>query len=382
MADKERAVTVRKKALITGITGQDGSYLAEFLLEKGYEVHGIKRRASSFNTQRIDHIYQDPHAGQPGLRLHYGDLSDTSNLTRIIREVEPDEIYNLGAQSHVAVSFEAPEYTADVDGMGTLRLLEAIRFLGLEKKTKFYQASTSELYGLVQEIPQRESTPFYPRSPYAVAKLYAYWITVNYREAYGMYACNGVLFNHESPRRGETFVTRKVTRGLANIAQGLEQCLYMGNIDSLRDWGHAKDYVRMQWMMLQQDTAEDFVIATGLQYTVREFISWSAAHLGVTLRFEGEGVNEVGVVVKVEGEDAPSVKVGDVIVRIDPRYFRPSEVETLLGDPTKAKEKLGWVPEISVQEMCAEMVAADLHTAKRHALLKKHGYELPVSIEN
>ncbi|MBB3360528.1 MULTISPECIES: GDP-mannose 4,6-dehydratase [unclassified Novosphingobium] len=375
-------MTVRKKALITGITGQDGSYLAEFLLEKGYEVHGIKRRASSFNTQRIDHIYQDPHAGQPGLRLHYGDLSDTSNLTRIIREVEPDEIYNLGAQSHVAVSFEAPEYTADVDGMGTLRLLEAIRFLGLEKKTKFYQASTSELYGLVQEIPQRESTPFYPRSPYAVAKLYAYWITVNYREAYGMYACNGVLFNHESPRRGETFVTRKVTRGLANIAQGLEQCLYMGNIDSLRDWGHAKDYVRMQWMMLQQDTAEDFVIATGLQYTVREFISWSAAHLGVTLRFEGEGVNEVGVVVKVEGEDAPSVKVGDVIVRIDPRYFRPSEVETLLGDPTKAKEKLGWVPEISVQEMCAEMVAADLHTAKRHALLKKHGYELPVSIEN
>ncbi|MET3473498.1 GDPmannose 4,6-dehydratase [Novosphingobium sp. 1529] len=375
-------MTVRKKALITGITGQDGSYLAEFLLEKGYEVHGIKRRASLFNTQRIDHIYQDPHAAQPKLKLHYGDLSDTSNLTRIIREVEPDEIYNLGAQSHVAVSFEAPEYTADVDGMGTLRLLEAIRFLGLEKKTRFYQASTSELYGLVQEIPQRETTPFYPRSPYAVAKLYAYWITVNYREAYGMYACNGVLFNHESPRRGETFVTRKVTRGLANIAQGLESCLYMGNIDSLRDWGHAKDYVRMQWMMLQQDQAEDFVIATGVQYSVREFITWSAAHLGITLRFDGEGVNEVGIVEKVVGEDAPAVTEGDVIVRIDPRYFRPAEVETLLGDPTKAKEKLGWVPEITVEEMCAEMVKEDLHTAKRHALLKAHGFELPVSIEN
>lgn len=375
-------MTVRKKALITGITGQDGSYLAEFLLEKGYEVHGIKRRASLFNTQRIDHIYQDPHSAQPKLKLHYGDLSDTSNLTRIIREVEPDEIYNLGAQSHVAVSFEAPEYTADVDGMGTLRLLEAIRFLGLEKRTRFYQASTSELYGLVQEIPQRETTPFYPRSPYAVAKLYAYWITVNYREAYGMYACNGVLFNHESPRRGETFVTRKVTRGLANIAQGLESCLYMGNIDSLRDWGHAKDYVRMQWMMLQQEQAEDFVIATGVQYSVREFIAWSAAHLGITLRFDGEGVNEVGIVEKVVGEDAPAVTEGDVIVRIDPRYFRPAEVETLLGDPTKAKEKLGWVPEITVEEMCAEMVKEDLHTAKRHALLKAHGFELPVSIEN
>ncbi|MGF7155078.1 GDP-mannose 4,6-dehydratase [Novosphingobium gossypii] len=375
MADK-------KIALITGITGQDGSYLAEFLLEKGYEVHGIKRRASSFNTQRIDHIYQDPHSAKPDLKLHYGDLTDTSNLTRIIREVQPDEIYNLGAQSHVAVSFEAPEYTADVDATGTLRLLEAIRFLGLEKKTKFYQASTSELYGLVQETPQRETTPFYPRSPYAVAKLYAYWITVNYREAYGMYACNGVLFNHESPRRGETFVTRKITRGLANIAQGLENCLYMGNIDSLRDWGHAKDYVRMQWMMLQQDQPEDFVIATGVQYSVREFISWSAKELGVTLRFEGEGVDEVGIVEAVTGDDAPSVEVGDVIVRIDPRYFRPAEVETLLGDPTKAKERLGWVPEITVQEMCAEMIAEDLHTAKRHALLKAHGYELPVSIES
>lgn len=375
-------MTIRKKALITGITGQDGSYLAEFLLAKGYEVHGIKRRASLFNTQRIDHIYQDPHAPQPNLKLHYGDLSDTSNLTRIIREIEPDEIYNLGAQSHVAVSFEAPEYTADVDAIGTLRLLEAIRFLGLEKKTRFYQASTSELYGLVQEIPQRETTPFYPRSPYAVAKLYAYWITVNYREAYGMYACNGVLFNHESPRRGETFVTRKVTRGLANIAQGLERCLYMGNIDSLRDWGHALDYVRMQWMMLQQEQAEDFVIATGVQYSVREFISWSAAHLGITLSFEGEGVDEVAIVEKVEGEDAPAVAVGDVIMRVDPRYFRPSEVETLLGDPTKAKNKLGWVPEITVQEMCAEMVRDDLHTAKRHALLKERGYELPVSIEN
>lgn len=372
----------KKVALITGITGQDGSYLAELLLEKGYEVHGIKRRASLFNTQRIDHIYQDPHAPSPDLKLHYGDLSDTSNLTRIIQEIQPDEVYNLGAQSHVAVSFEAPEYTADVDGLGTLRLLEAIRFLGLEKKTRFYQASTSELYGLVQEIPQRETTPFYPRSPYAVAKLYAYWITVNYREAYGMYACNGVLFNHESPRRGETFVTRKITRGLANIAQGLEPCLYMGNIDSLRDWGHAKDYVRMQWMMLQQETAEDFVIATGVQYSVREFITWSARHLGITLRFEGEGEAEIGIVEAVEGKDAPAVKAGDVIVRIDPRYFRPAEVDTLLGDPTRAKEKLGWVPEISVQEMCAEMVSEDLKSAKRHALLKQHGYALPVSLES
>ena len=372
----------KKVALITGVTGQDGSYLAEFLLEKGYEVHGIKRRASLFNTQRIDHIYQDPHAPSADLRLHYGDLSDTSNLTRIIQEIQPDEVYNLGAQSHVAVSFEAPEYTADVDAIGTLRLLEAIRFLGLEKKTRFYQASTSELYGLVQEIPQRETTPFYPRSPYAVAKLYAYWITVNYREAYGMYACNGVLFNHESPRRGETFVTRKITRGLSNIAQGLEPCLYMGNIDSLRDWGHAKDYVRMQWMMLQQDEPDDFVIATGVQYSVREFITWSAAHLGITLRFEGDGVEEVGIVDAVSGGDAPAVAPGDVIVRIDPRYFRPAEVETLLGDPAKAKQKMGWVPEITVQEMCEEMVTEDLKVAKRHALLKAHGYNVPVSLES
>ncbi|WP_374419732.1 GDP-mannose 4,6-dehydratase [Novosphingobium arvoryzae] len=371
----------QKKALITGVTGQDGSYLAEFLLEKGYEVHGIKRRASLFNTQRVDHIYADPHVESARFKLHYGDLTDTSNLTRLVAEIQPDEIYNLGAQSHVAVSFEAPEYTADVDAIGTLRLLEAIRFLGLEKKTRFYQASTSELYGLVQEIPQRETTPFYPRSPYAVAKLYAYWIAVNYREAYGMYACNGILFNHESPRRGETFVTRKITRGLANIAQGLDTCLYMGNIDSLRDWGHAKDYVRMQWMMLQQDQPEDFVIATGVQYSVREFIAWSAAELGITLEFKGTGVDEIAVVAAVSGDKAPSVKVGDVIVRIDPRYFRPAEVETLLGDPAKAKEKLGWVPEITVQEMCAEMVAEDLKTAQRHALLKTHGYDLPVSSE-
>ena len=371
-----------KKALITGITGQDGSYLAEFLLQKGYEVHGIKRRASLFNTQRIDHIYQDPHADHQRLKLHYGDLTDSSNLTRILAEVEPDEVYNLGAQSHVAVSFEAPEYTADVDAMGTLRLLEAIRFLGMEKKTRFYQASTSELYGLVQEVPQSETTPFYPRSPYAVAKLYAYWICVNYREAYGIYACNGILFNHESPRRGETFVTRKITRGLANIAQGLESCLYMGNIDALRDWGHASDYVRMQWMMLQQDTPEDFVIATGQQFSVREFISWSAEELGITLRFEGKEVDEVGIADSVSGDMAPFVKPGQTIVRIDPRYFRPAEVETLLGDPAKAREKLGWVPEITAREMCAEMVAEDLKTARRHALLKEHGFELPVSVEN
>lgn len=371
-----------KSALITGITGQDGSYLAEFLLEKGYEVHGIKRRASSFNTQRIDHIYQDPHTPNPKLKLHYGDLSDTSNLTRILREVEPDEVYNLGAQSHVAVSFEAPEYTADVDAIGTLRLLEAIRFLGLERKTRFYQASTSELYGLVQEIPQRETTPFYPRSPYAVAKLYAYWITVNYREAYGMYACNGILFNHESPRRGETFVTRKITRGLANISQGLEQCLFMGNMDSLRDWGHAKDYIRMQWMMLQQEVPDDFVIATGEQYSVRQFIKWSAEELGITLRFEGTGVDERGVVEAVTGNISTSVKPGDVIVRVDPRYFRPAEVETLLGDPSKAKEKLGWVPEISTREMCSEMVAADLESARKHALLKSHGFQSALVTEN
>jgi GDPmannose 4,6-dehydratase len=358
-----------KVALITGVTGQDGSYLAEFLLEKGYTVHGIKRRASSFNTQRVDHIYQDPHVDNARFKLHYGDLSDSSNLTRIIQETQPDEIYNLGAQSHVAVSFESPEYTADVDAMGTLRILEAIRILGLEKKTRFYQASTSELYGLVQETPQKETTPFYPRSPYAVAKLYAYWITVNYREAYGMYACNGILFNHESPRRGETFVTRKITRGLANISQGLEDCLYMGNIDALRDWGHAKDYVRMQWMMLQQDKPEDFVIATGVQYSVREFIEWTAEELGMSLRWDGAGVDEVGY-----WGDKP-------ILRIDPRYFRPTEVDTLLGDPSKAKEKLGWVPEITAREMCREMVDEDLRQAKRAALLQKHGFAINLSAE-
>lgn len=375
----------RKKALVTGITGQDGSYLAEFLLEKGYEVHGIKRRASSFNTQRVDHLYQDPHTDDPRFVLHYGDLTDSSNLTRILQQVQPDEVYNLGAQSHVAVSFEAPEYTADVDAMGTLRLLEAIRLLGLDRKTRFYQASTSELYGLVQETPQKETTPFYPRSPYAVAKLYAYWITVNYREAYGMYACNGILFNHESPRRGETFVTRKITRGLANIAQGLERCLYMGNLDALRDWGHAKDYVRMQWMMLQQAQAEDFVIATGVQYSVREFIQWSAAELGVRLRFEGRGVDEVGVVEHITDAHAtlkaPALKMGDVVLRVDPRYFRPAEVETLLGDPSRAQQRLGWSPEITVQQMCAEMVAEDLKVAQRHAFLKANGHEVAVAIE-
>jgi len=370
-----------KKALITGVAGQDGSYLAELLLAKGYEVHGIKRRASSFNTQRIDHIYQDPHVENKHFVLHYGDLTDTSNLTRIIQEVQPDEVYNLGAQSHVAVSFESPEYTADVDGLGTLRLLEAIRLLGMEKKVKFYQASTSELYGQVQETPQKETTPFYPRSPYAAAKLYAYWIVVNYRESYGMYACNGILFNHESPRRGETFVTRKITRGLANIAQGLEACLYMGNMDALRDWGHARDYVRMQWMMLQQDEPDDFVIATGVQYSVRQFIAWSAQELGVTLRFEGSGLEEKAVVTHIEGDKAPALQVGDVVVQVDSRYFRPAEVETLLGDPAKAKAKLGWTPEITVQQMCAEMVAEDLKVARRHALLKSHGYEIAVSIE-
>ncbi len=363
-------MTSRKKvALITGVTGQDGSYLAELLLEKGYVVHGIKRRASLFNTQRVDHIYQDPHIKDAHFNLHYGDLSDTSNLVRIVQETQPDEIYNLGAQSHVAVSFESPEYTADVDAIGTLRLLEAIRILGLEKKTRFYQASTSELYGLVQEIPQRESTPFYPRSPYAVAKMYAYWITVNYREAYGIYACNGILFNHESPRRGETFVTRKITRGLANISQGLEDCLYIGNMDALRDWGHAKDYVRMQWLMLQQQVPEDFVIATGVQYSVRQFIEKTAAALGMRLRWVGKGVDEVGY-----WEDKP-------IVRVDPRYFRPTEVETLLGDPAKAKERLGWVPEISLDEMVQEMVATDLADAKKHALLKRYGYLVAVSAE-
>ena len=370
-----------KKALITGITGQDGSYLAEFLLEKGYEVHGIKRRSSLFNTGRVDHIYQDPNVDNARFKLHYGDLTDSSNLTRILSEIEPDEVYNLGAQSHVAVSFESPEYTADVDALGTLRLLEAIRFLGLEEKTRFYQASTSELYGLVQEIPQKETTPFHPRSPYAVAKMYAYWIAVNYREAYGMYACNGILFNHESPRRGETFVTRKITRGLCNIAMGLEPCLFMGNIDALRDWGHAMDYVRMQWMMLQQEEPEDFVIATGVQYSVREFISWTANELGIELEFEGAGIEEMARVISITGDKAPALSVGDIVMRVNPRYFRPAEVETLLGDPTKAKEKLGWVPEITAQEMCAEMVEEDHKAARRNALLKEHGLELPVSVE-
>jgi len=344
-------------------------------------VHGIKRRASSFNTQRIDHIYEDSHIKNKNFVLYYGDLSDSSNLTRIIAEVSPDEVYNLGAQSHVAVSFEVPEYTADVDALGTLRLLEAIRFLGLEKKTKFYQASTSELYGLVRETPQTETTPFYPRSPYAVAKLYAYWITVNYREAYGMYACNGILFNHESSRRGETFVTRKITRGLANIAQGLQSCLYMGNLNSLRDWGHAKDYVRMQWMMLQQDEPDDFVIATGRQYSVRQFIEWSAKELGITIRFEGNGINEKGIVSNIKGDKTPAIKVGDLIVQIDERYYRPADVETLLGDPTKAKQKLGWAPEITIKEMCSEMVAEDLKIAQRHAILKEHGHDVGFSME-
>jgi len=370
-----------KKALITGVTGQDGSYLVEFLLDKGYEVHGIKRRSSSFNTQRIDHVYQDIHTENQRFFLHYGDLTDSSNLTRLLKEIEPDEVYNLGAQSHVAVSFEAPEYTADVDALGTLRLLEAIRFLGKEKSIRFYQASTSELFGEVQEIPQNEKTPFYPRSPYAVAKLYAYWIVVNYRESYGMYACNGILFNHESPRRGETFVTRKITRAIANISQGLEKCLYLGNMDALRDWGHAKDYVRMQWMMLQQDNAEDFVIATGKQISVREFVSIAANELGVELEFSGEGINEVATVKTIIGDDAPALKIGDVIVRVDPRYFRPAEVETLLGDPTKAKEKLGWFPEIAVEQMCSEMVANDLNRAKQHVLLKNHGFITSLSTE-
>lgn len=382
MNSTSSADNTSKVALITGVTGQDGSYLAELLLGKGYTVHGILRRSSQFNTQRVDHIYQDPGIDNARFHLHYGDLSDTSNLIRIVQETQPDEIYNLGAQSHVAVSFESPEYTADVDGLGALRLLEAIRILGLEKKTRFYQASTSELYGLVQEIPQKETTPFYPRSPYAVAKLYAYWIVVNYREAYGMYACNGILFNHESPRRGETFVTRKITRGLANIAQGLEPCLYMGNLDSLRDWGHAKDYVRMQWMMLQQDKPEDFVIATGVQYSVRQFIDMAAQELGITLRFEGEGVHEQAIVQTVEGDKAPALQPGDVIVKVDPRYFRPTEVETLLGDPANAKAKLGWVPQIALQEMVTEMVASDLIDARRHALLKTHGYATAVSGEH
>jgi len=364
----------KKVALITGITGQDGSYLAELLLEKGYEVHGIKRRSSSFNTQRLDHIYQDPHDDNLNLILHYGDLTDSSNLIRIIQEVRPDEIYNLGAQSHVEVSFDSPEYTADVDALGVLRILEAIRILGLEKKTRYYQASTSELYGEVQETPQTEKTPFNPRSPYAAAKLYAYWIVTNYREAYGIYACNGILFNHESPRRGETFVTRKITRGLTNIAVGLEKCLYMGNMDALRDWGHARDYVRMQWMMLQQDSPEDFVIATGVQYSVRDFILWSATELGLVIEFEGQGENELGVIAKIHGDKCPSLAVGDIIIKVDKRYFRPTEVETLLGDPTKAEKILGWKPQVSAQEVCAEMVASDLQLAQKTALLLENGF--------
>jgi GDPmannose 4,6-dehydratase len=368
-----------KVALITGITGQDGSYLAEFLLEKGYVVHGIKRRSSSFNTQRVDHIYEDPHGSHVNFKMHYGDLSDTSNLVRIVQETQPDEIYNLGAQSHVAVSFESPEYTADVDAVGTLRLLEAIRILGLEKKTRFYQASTSELYGLVQEIPQKETTPFYPRSPYAVAKLYAYWITVNYREAYGIYACNGILFNHESKRRGETFVTRKITRGLANIAQGIEPCLYLGNMDALRDWGHAKDYVRMQWLMLQQDKPEDFVIATGKQYSVRYFVEKSAERLGFKLRWNGTGIHEVGVVDTIDKSSIDrclALKPGMVIVKIDSNYFRPTEVETLLGDPTMAHDKLGWIPETTIDQMIEEMVESDLLEAQKKLLIKKAGFIL------
>ena len=352
-----------KKALITGITGQDGSYLAEFLLNKGYEVHGIKRRASLFNTDRIDHLYQDPHVSNRNFVLHYGDLTDSTNLIRIVQQVQPDEIYNLAAMSHVAVSFDTPEYTANADGIGTLRLLEAIRLLGLEKKTRFYQASTSELYGLVQETPQKETTPFYPRSPYAVAKLYAYWITVNYREAYGMYACNGILFNHESPLRGETFVTRKITRALARIKLGLQDCLHLGNLDALRDWGHAKDYVEMQWLMLQQDTAEDFVIATGVQFSVRDFVKAAATELGMSISWSGEGVSETGTDAK-----------GNVVVRVDPRYFRPTEVETLLGNPTKAKEKLGWEPKTTFAELVAEMVREDLKSAERDELVKQHGY--------
>jgi GDPmannose 4,6-dehydratase len=360
--------------LITGVTGQDGAYLAELLLGKGYEVHGIKRRSSSFNTDRIDHLYQDPHVSNQRFKLHYGDLTDSTNLIRIIQQVQPDEIYNLAAMSHVAVSFEEPEYTANADGIGTLRILEAIRILGLEKKTRFYQASTSELYGLVQEIPQKETTPFYPRSPYAVAKMYAYWITVNYREAYGIYACNGVLFNHESPLRGETFVTRKITRAISRIALGLQDCLYLGNMSALRDWGHAKDYVEMQWLMLQQDHAEDFVIATGVQYSVRQFVEFAAAELGITIAFEGEGDQEIGRVAKVEGDKA-RCKVGDVIVKVDPRYYRPTEVETLLGDPTKAKEKLGWTPKTQLRELVAEMVQADYTAAKRDSLVKLAGFQ-------
>ena len=363
-----------KIALITGVTGQDGAYLAELLLGKGYIVHGIKRRSSLFNTDRVDHLYQDPHVDHQRFKLHYGDLTDSTNLIRIIQQVQPDEIYNLAAMSHVAVSFETPEYTANADGIGTLRILEAIRILGLEQKTRFYQASTSELYGLVQETPQKETTPFYPRSPYAVAKMYAYWITVNYREAYGLYACNGILFNHESPLRGETFVTRKITRAIARIALGLQDCLYLGNMSALRDWGHAKDYVEMQWLMLQQDKPEDFVIATGVQYSVRQFVEFAAAELGITVAFEGEGADEIGRVAAVTGNKA-KCKVGDVIVKVDSRYFRPTEVETLLGDPSKAKAKLGWTPKITLQELVTEMVQADYTSARRDSLVKLAGFQ-------
>jgi len=370
-----------KTALITGITGQDGSYLAEFLLEKDYEVHGIKRRASLFNTERIDHIYQDPHETHQNFELHYGDLTDSSNLTRIIQETQPDEVYNLAAQSHVAVSFESPEYTADVDALGTLRILEAIRILNLQSHTRFYQASTSELYGQVIETPQTEKTPFYPRSPYAVAKLYAYWIAVNYREAYGLYACNGILFNHESPRRGETFVTRKITRGIANISQGIEQCLYLGNLDSKRDWGHARDYVEMQWLMLQQDFPRDYVIATGKQISVREFACLAAEFAGIELTFEGSGVDEFAVVSNVNVSECPGIKQGDVIIRVDPRYFRPTEVETLLGDPSQAHDDLGWSPSTTVEALCEEMMTNDLELARQHALLNAHGFDVPVATE-
>lgn len=374
-----------KRALITGITGQDGAYLAELLLNKGYEVHGIKRRSSSFNTDRIDHLYQDPHESNRRMVLHYGDMTDSTNLIRIVQQVQPDEIYNLAAQSHVAVSFESPEYTANADAIGVLRLLEAIRILGLESKTRFYQASTSELYGLVQETPQREKTPFYPRSPYAVAKLYGYWITVNYREAYGMYACNGILFNHESPIRGETFVTRKITRGLARIALGLQPCLYLGNMDAKRDWGHARDYVEMQWLMLQQQTPEDYVIATGIQYTVRAFVEHAAKALGITLAWYGTGLDEVGVVEAISNDsqrfgrvqgapNSPVVNAGDVVVRIDPRYFRPTEVESLLGDAEKARTQLGWSPQTSFADLVKEMVHEDLNSAARDHLVTRHGF--------
>jgi len=362
----------QKIALITGITGQDGAYLAEFLLKKGYVVHGIKRRTSLFNTDRIDHLYQDPHVNNRNFVLHYGDLTDSTNLIRIVQLIQPDEIYNLAAQSHVAVSFEEPEYTANTDGLGALRLLDAIRILGLEKKTRFYQASTSELYGLVQETPQKETTPFYPRSPYAVAKLYAYWITVNYREAYGMYACNGILFNHESPLRGETFVTRKITRALARIFLGLQDCLYLGNMDALRDWGHARDFVQMQWMMLQQEKADDFVIATGVQYSVRDFVNEAARELGLTLEWRGKGEQEEGIVQAATGDTG--LQAGQVIVKVDPRYFRPTEVESLLGDPTKAREKLGWTPTTTFEELVSEMMREDLNSARRDVLVKQHGF--------